>query len=320
MQIADEIAAILTQAGTCAMGCAPIHDVPSSQTDSLESWLAAGHNAGMAYMANYPDLRRQPARLLEGAESIISLAFSYVPASQRAPALPLIAEYAYGADYHDTLRHRLTTAIGELRTLYGGDYRICIDSAPVFERYWAEECGIGYRADNGLIAVPGHGTRIFLAEIITTLPTATISCQSAESLQSRGEVPGECRHCGACRRACPAGALQSDGRVDARRCLSYLTIEHRGPWDNTGLQAMQTPAGRHTLYGCDICQRVCPLNRTAPPTEIEEFAPSDRLLSLTAEESKCMTQENFSRIFRGSPIKRTKLAGLLRNAANLLQS
>lgn len=300
------------------MGCAPLHEPDPANISRLDSWIAAGHNAGMGYMVNHVDIRRNPALLLDGAAAIFSLAFNYAPARLRDPELPQIAQFAYGADYHDVLRLRLNRCVDELRAAIGGDYRICIDSAPIFERYWAEECGIGHRADNGLIAVAGYGTRVLLAEILTTIPIDVISCESKDYQQNRGVPKGECRHCGACRRACPAGALQSDGRVDSRRCLSYLTIEHKGEWDATGLEAMLTPAGRNTLFGCDICQRVCPLNRTTPPTEIEEFAPSGQLLSLTTEESKSMTQENFSRIFRGSPIKRTKLAGLLRNAANLI--
>lgn len=325
MRLDSEISDILTRAtGAIASGCAELHHAPLRDTATLSRWLAAGHNAGMAYMANHPEIRERPELLLEGARSIISLAFNYNPAVARDAALPQIARFAYGLDYHDVLRSRISGAVTEMAALLGGEYRICIDSAPIFERYWAEECGIGRRADNGLIAVPGYGTYVLLAEIPTTLPIDLIrshedDCAPAWSgEEGRGDSPLQCTHCGACRRACPAGALQADGCVDARRCLSYLTIEHKGEWDATGTAAMQTPSGRRTLFGCDICQRVCPLNRHTPATEITEFQPIGSLLSLTGAEAATMTQPEFSRIFKGSPIKRSKLAGLLRNASNTL--
>lgn len=323
----------LHAAGACAIGFAPIGEMPDEEMERYRRWLADGHQAGMEYMANHEAIRRNPRLLLEGAQTIISLAFPYPDGSERPKSLPAIASYAQGSDYHDVLRTRLKGLTERLKADLGGEYRICIDSAPIFERFWAEKCGIGQRADNGLIAVPGYGTRVFLAEIITTLNISEITEISTLPIPSRDSGDSckedstmDCIHCGACRRACPAGALQPDSTVDAGRCLSYLTIEHRGEWDAIGEKAMSTPAGRHTLFGCDLCQRVCPINRmlkrgTGKHTEgatepLPELLPRPEIVALTSEEIIRMNQTEFSSLFKGSPIKRAKLAGLRRNALN----
>lgn len=297
----------LLQAGACAVGIAPAGPVPSRDAATLDDWLAGGYNAGMAYMADWRAIRLDPRLLLEGARSVISMAFPY-PLSRG-----LVASYACSYDYHDVLRRRLREVTARFQAEYGGEYRICIDSAPILERYWAERCGVGVRGRNGLIIVPGRGSHVFLAEIVTTL-----SLRPAE-VAERGVCPPGCDRC---LRACPAGALMCDGRVDARRCLSYLTIEHRGEWDEIGRMAMATPAGRHTLFGCELCLRACPLNGSNGRSEgaggyPAEFEPREEIVSLTADDVRMMTQEGFSRRFRGNPIKRAKLAGLQRNANNI---
>ncbi|MDE6273233.1 MAG: tRNA epoxyqueuosine(34) reductase QueG [Muribaculaceae bacterium] len=314
-----------TSTGACAYGITRIGEIPREIMEAYRSWLDAGFAAGMDYMANHLQIRHNPELLLPGSKTVISLAFPYSPRQWREISLPAIASYAYGRDYHDAIRKRLAEAVERLKRLFEGEYRICIDSAPVFERYWAEKCGIGRRADNGLISVRGYGTRIFLAEILSTaeLPEDSVTLMPGADCISKNNIQS-CIHCGKCRRACPAGALKEDSSVDARVCLSYLTIEHRGDWDAIGAEAMSTPAGRLTLFGCDICQNVCPmnspLNNFVPPTEIGEFSPSHTLLTMNAEEAKKMTQSEFSKVFKGSAIKRTKLAGFLRNADNLRKS
>ncbi|MDE5843176.1 MAG: DUF1730 domain-containing protein [Muribaculaceae bacterium] len=356
--------------GACAAGIAPLTPVAADIMEAYTNWLGAGNQAEMHYLENHLPIREDPVLLLDGAKSIISLAFPYPAASQRLRTLPAIATYAQGDDYHDVLRTRLSGVTERLKALFGGDYRICIDSAPIFERYWAEICRIGTRADNGLITIPGYGTRIFLAEILTTLPISTfipdppspvarhIPNLTLKKEKEGSGIPCECTHCGACRRVCPAGALRADSTVNARRCLSYLTIEHKGEWTSEGLEAMSTPAGKRTLFGCDLCQSCCPLNshaqkenpaattqsatlplyHSAPAKAGEiygitpagageiserrhplpEFSPRPRILTLTAEDILALTQPEFSLIFKGSPIKRAKLAGLQRNALNTL--
>lgn len=302
--------------GAVAAGSAPLREIPENVTSRYAHWLKEGNAAGMEYLHNHIHIRRNPTLLLEGGKSIISVAFSYTPDPDTESKLKKgaykPARFALGDDYHDVVRKRLGIAVKALESHYGGEYRICVDSAPIFERYWAERCGIGSRCDNGLIYVPGYGTRIFLAEILSTIifPSSTPVFKSPGN-GGRGEG---CLHCGACLRACPASALQKEGTVDARRCLSYLTIEHKGEWDDTGKKAISTTAGRTAIFGCDMCQDCCPLNRDIPATGISEFFPRDIMLSLTDEKIAALDPPGFSRLFKGSPVKRTKLSGLRRNA------
>lgn len=315
------ITSVLTQAGAVSAGITPALPACDSQNAMFSQWLAQGHHAGMAYMANHGSLRTDPRTLLPGTQSLISVAFPYLPHRFRHQSLPQIATYAYGNDYHDALRKLLQTAVEQIKTHTGGEWRICIDSAPVYERYWACITHTATRCDSGLVNVPGWGTRVFLAEILTTValsPAKPLFTTPFPDPSFSHTTPIQCIHCGKCTTACPAGALQPDGTLCAGRCLSYLTIEHRGPWTGEGLQAMQTPQGRNTLYGCDICQNVCPLNRLTLPDNYK--LPIDErpeIINLEAAECIALHPERFSRIFSKSPIKRTKAEGLSRNAQNL---
>ncbi|MDE6011104.1 MAG: DUF1730 domain-containing protein [Muribaculaceae bacterium] len=331
MLLKKDVENLLLTAGAIKARITPATRVDAMTAGRLMDWIEAGRHAGMDYIKRNLSLYLNPMLLLEGAKSIISMAFNYTPAELRAPELPQIASYAYGLDYHDVIRERLQNPVRELENAYGGEYRICVDSAPVLERMWAERAGVGSRCDNGLITVGDYGTRVFLAEIISTLPADTLADKDAPDEKPRisygrkiGEsvdrelIVGGCTHCGACHKACPTKALSADGTVDARRCLSYLTIEHKGPWEGEGLEAMDTAWGRRTLFGCDLCQLVCPLNDHAPATEIPEFRPIPGIMTMTAAEAAAMSQEEFSRMFKGSPIKRAKLDGLHRNADNII--
>lgn len=310
----ERMSGLLREAGAVAAGFADAGPVPDDETARYNAMLDAGCNAGMAYMANHPDVRRDPRLLLDGAKSVVSVAFSFAPPEFRDSEKPMIACYAYGDDYHDVLSRRLKKVCESMKDEFGGEYRICIDSAPVHERYWAEKAGIGRRLDNGMLAVPGHGCEVFLAEIVTTLQLG----EGGEAAAPEDSMEDICLHCGACRRACPAGALGADGVVDARRCLSYLTIEHHGEWtDPVYQEAMAAQEEQRALFGCDICLRVCPLNRGLVPTRIEEFQPRREIMEIDAGDVLEMKQEDFSRIFARSPIKRAKLAGLQRNCRNL---
>ena len=329
--------------GAVAVGFAMAEEVDSNVMESYHEWIAGGNHAGMEYLSRHELLKSHPRNVLEDAATVISIAYSYAPADWRPDWLPAIAAYAYGNDYHEVLRAKLQPLVESFNSRFGGQWRICIDSAPLAERYWAMKAGIGRKGLNGSVIVDGYGSYIFLVELLT-------------SLRIDSDSPSEaiCASCGECRRACPTGTLLSDSTIDCRRCLNYLTIEHHGEWDPEGMAAMQTPAGQHTLFGCDICQRVCPHNRDIPPTPIKEFHPrlgiipgkpeerqpdytntgiitEDNVLNSTysgiksdkkitdysREDILSLTQEEFSKLFKGSPIKRTKLIGLLRNASNL---
>lgn len=235
-----DIAAAARRCGACAVGFAAAEAVDAATTSRFDRWIAADRHAGMDYMARNRALRLDPCLLLPGASTVISLAFSY----RTSLHSPYIADYALCDDYHIALREALAPLLAALHDRYGATSRLCIDSAPVLERYWAVRAGIGFIGLNRQLIVPGIGSKVFLCEIITTLPVP----------------PDEpCRlTCGGCRRcidACPGRALSDDG-IDARRCLSYLTTERSGP--------LPPDADLHgRLVGCDICANICPHNNLA---------------------------------------------------------
>lgn len=309
MSIKDEIRAEIMKSGAIAVGFAKAADVNGEATRQYGEWIASGRHAGMEYLSRHAPLKRHPDSVMENTATVICTAFSYAPLRFRDDSLPAIACYAYGEDYHDVIRKRLSTAVGNLKEQLGGDWRICIDSAPLAERYWAMESGIGKRGKNGSIIVDRCGSWCFLAEILTSLPVAPDEAREAS-----------CIGCGECIRRCPTRALSADGTIDSAKCLNYLTIEHRGEWTGDMASAMATDAGRHTLFGCDICQRVCPHNRDVEPTGIPEFQSSQKIMELEASAVAGMTQEAFSKFFKGSPIKRAKLDGMKRNALNCLKN
>lgn len=314
---------IMRSAGAIAWGVAAAVPVDDEAWERRNRWIAGGCNAGMDYLDRYPDVRRDPRNLLEGARSIIVGAFSYYPSQRQHPSAPQFAWYAYGRDYHEVLRTRLQQAADTIAAMRpGATFRICVDTAPVMERYWAVKAGVGFIGRNAQLIVPGYGSACFLGEIVTDIPLTpsapcTLACPDG---------------CDLCIRACPGHALSQNltavrppsgsttdvaitesprpyATVDARRCLSYLTIEHRGPLPEGA------PHPGRRIYGCDTCQTVCPFNRHSQPTAIPEFAPSPALLSITDADIAALTPEAFSTLFRHSAIKRAKLAGLLRNLA-----
>lgn len=308
----EKIIHILQRHGAVAVGFSEAGPVSREQTEIFERWLSEKKNAGMGYMANHSAIRRDPRLLLEGAATIISLAFPFTPEKFRKSEKGMIACYAYGKDYHDVIRSRLREAVEEMKTAFGGEYRICVDSAPIHERYWAVKSGIASVGCNGSVIVGEYGSMAFLAEIITTLripPDGRPGIQGTDSDLT-------CKNCNICVKACPAGAIGSDHSVDARRCLSYLTIEHRGDWtEPESIDAMRTSAGKNTIFGCDICLRACPLNSSVAPTAIEEFHPIPGLMDLSSDDIRRMSRTDFSLFFRQSPIKRAKFDGLKRNIA-----
>ncbi len=266
--------------------------VEPGAAEAYSRWIGVGKHGGMEYLARYDEVRRNPALLLEGARSMVIVAFPYF--TRETVALP-IALYARGRDYHEVVRERLS----EIAALLPGETRVCVDTAPLRERYWAARAGLGRIGRNNQLYVPGLGSYCFIGTILTTalLPERT---------PFEFDSPDPCGGCSKCVDACPGACIPpAGGAIDARRCVSYLTIEHRGELPD-GLRLT-------SLYGCDVCQRVCPLNREVAETPIEEFRPSADLKELTAQEVEAMTPEKFSAVFRHSAIKRTKLAGLQRN-------
>lgn len=271
----ERLRLLIEESGAVACGWCEAGPVAQEEWGLFEAWLARGCHAGMAYMENYPEIRRDPRLLLPGARTVISVAFNY---RQPNPYRGKIATYALGQDYHKVLRKRLKKVVTAMKADYGGDWRICIDSAPILERYWAQKCGVGHRSPlHGNIIVPGVGSMVFLAEILTTLDLPKwrplILTENAE-----GEKPGTAalENDIPARVPCPTGALQPGGIIDARRCINYLTIEHRGE-----LSPAQKALVGDAVFGCDACQLACPSNRTPAPPVIPEFLPLPYLTSPT---------------------------------------
>lgn len=262
MQPEGRLRELLAASGAVACGFAEAGPVEESEWQFFERWLEKGYNAGMAYMGNHRELRRDPRLLLPGARTLISTAFNY----RQPNPYGKIATYALGEDYHKVLRRKLMAVVLQMKEEFGGAWRICIDSAPVLERYWARKCGIGRRSSyHGNIIVEGVGSMVFLAEIITTL-----------SLAPTGELPpvepAEAREAA---RSCPTGALMAEGMIDSRRCINYLTIEKRGELTDEE-QSLMEKAGRGRLFGCDACQLADPCNR-GEAVIIDEFRPYPNL-------------------------------------------
>lgn len=294
----ESLQSLLTQAGAIRWGVSDALSVDPYVDDTFSAWISRGCNAGMDYLDRYHDIRHDPRLLLEGTKSIISIAFPYWHPDA---ADSRIAAYALGSDYHEVLRRRLTPVADEITRRYGAQTRICIDTAPIHERYWALRSGVGFIGLNRQLIVPGAGSFCFLAEILST----------ARFAPTPSPPSTQCEKCRKCLRACPSGALSASG-LDARRCISYLTIEHRGDFTpETDLH------GR--LYGCDKCALACPHNAHPAITTIDEFIPRPHIAALTPDDVLLLDQQAFSAIMRHSPIKRAKLAGLRRNALRLLR-
>ena len=296
----SEIKRIVTEAGAVAVGIAEAGPVEPWAEELYQQRVSDGSFGTMDYLARYPDVRRDPRLLLEGARSIIVAAFSYKPDEEweamNASNSLHWARYALGRDYHEEVRERLARVADSITTATGASCRVTTDTAPLRERYWAVKAGVGFTGINNQLIIPGTGSWCVLGEILTTLQLpADEPCRLS------------CDGCMRCVRACPGGALDGCGGMDARRCMSYITIESKETDCPTRLKG-----GR--IYGCDVCQEVCPHNAGVKPSAIENFRPRRSIMSLTRDDISGMEQETFSRIFTHSAIKRAKLAGLQRNA------
>ncbi|MGM9760726.1 MAG: tRNA epoxyqueuosine(34) reductase QueG [Parabacteroides sp.] len=305
MLSAQQIKALAADLGFAACGVARVESVAQEEQKRFDRWIAEGCQAEMRYMENHRSIRFNPEGLVEGAKSLISVALNYYPARRRDPADPHIAYYAYGKDYHIVVKEKLRGLWQALTGTEGEEARCFTDSAPLLERYWAWKAGLGWIGKHTQLVLPGKGSFFFLGEIVTT----------AEVDRYDRPMPSRCGRCTRCVEACPAKALTAPHTLDARRCLSYLTIEHRGEW--TPEQA--APLGNR-LYGCDTCQLVCPWNRFATPTQESAFQPSPELLSLKKEQLSTFSKEEYNRIFAQSAVKRAKYEGMMRTINHLIKS
>lgn len=333
--ILDTLKAEALCLGFSACGAARARAVAPEHARTFVQWLAEGKNAGMDYMSNYTDLRLDPRLLVPGARTVISVALNYYPRQTLAPDQYQFAYYAYGKDYHDVVRAKLRQLASACLPA-DATVRICVDTAPVLERYWAVEAGLGCIGRNKTLIVPHVGSFVFLGEIITD----AVPDKYSEPISAAADHY-LCGSCHRCLDACPGGALSlsdapalSDAQVspdkfpisslDSRRCLSYLTIEHRGEFIDEFVDFVRQSVQECTnipnvqfVYGCDRCQLCCPHNRNVEPTSIDEFAPSQQFLSMTKAAWHNLSLEQYQQLFRGSAVKRVKYDGLMRNIRTL---
>ncbi len=282
--------------GFCRVGIAPA--APAAHAGRFRRFLELGYHADMGYLARAPDRRCDPRNLLEGAKSVICLACSYAPLpGEDTPGH--VARYARGRDYHRALAGRCRKLLAELSRAAGElACRICVDTSALLERELAASAGVGWIGRNGCLIDARFGSYLLLAEIVTNLPLAPDDPQ-----------PNRCGSCRACVQACPTGAIRDDALLDARRCVSYLTIEHR-----RGIPAEFRAAIGECVFGCDLCQQVCPFNRYCPPGDAELRGPS-ALAGTPVVEMLLWTGVDWDRLTRGTAARRAKLEMWLRNAA-----
>lgn len=270
------------------------------EAPKLESWLNQNYQGEMAWLANHFDKRLDPGKLVPGAKSVISLIFNYYPGKvQEDPQAPKIAKYAYGEDYHFVLKRKLKDLVHFIQDEIGEiDGRVFVDSAPVMERKWAQEAGLGWQGKNTLLLNKKEGSFFFLAELILDLELEYDTAMQTD-------------HCGTCTRCidtCPTDAILQPNLLDASKCISYLTIELKDSIPNEFKDKMENWA-----FGCDICQDVCPWNRFSKPHQEEAFNPHPDLLSMSSGDWEDLSEEVFRELFRKSAVKRTKYLGLQRN-------
>lgn len=266
----------------------------------LEEWLANGSHGKMAYMENHFDKRLDPTKLVEGAKSVISLSLNYYSSEIRSDiAAPKISMYAYGRDYHKVIKSKLKALISYIHEEIGEvGGRAFVDSAPVMDKAWAVKSGIGWMGKHSNVLSKKTGSFYFLSELILDL-----------ELTADSPVADHCGKCTACIDACPTGAIIKPYVVDGSKCISYFTIElkdeifpkeYHGKFDDW-------------MFGCDICQEVCPWNRFSKEHKEPDFYPHKDLLNMTRAEWEELTEDVFQELFKGSAVKRTKYQGLKRN-------
>ncbi|MCG2659066.1 MAG: tRNA epoxyqueuosine(34) reductase QueG [Kiritimatiellae bacterium] len=293
MPLASLIREEAARLGFSAVGFATVG--PCQTFDRFQNWLSRGYAAGMDYLAHHAELRLNPMLVAPEAKSVIVVAARY-PAD---PTISPFSNYARGRDYHDVLRGKLKQLARHLgaQSRVPLAARICVDSAPVLEREWAVRAGLGWIGKQGSLVNPEWGCTLFIGELLVNL-----------KLVPSIPVPNRCGNCRRCVDACPTGAIQPDGLVDARRCIAYLTIEHKG-----AIPEDLRPFLCSSLFGCDRCTAVCPYNQAGVDAILPEFNPVGIPMP-TAEQCLALSKADFQQRFRGTAIYRSGLSRLKRNA------
>lgn len=266
----------------------------------LTNWLRRDFNGEMSYMNNHFDKRLDPRKLHPGTKSVISLLLNYYPEeTQQDAEAPKLSKYAYGKDYHFVIKDKLKDLLGWIQEAIGEvDGRAFVDSAPVMDKVWAKKAGLGWIGKHSNLINKEQGSFFFIAELLIDL-----------ELEYDGEIKDYCGTCTKCIDACPTDAIVAPYEVDGSKCISYATIELK----KNVLPAYFEGKMDNWMFGCDICQDVCPWNRFSKPHQEPLFAPHEKLLGLTNKDWHEITEELFGELFRKSAVKRTKFDGLKRN-------
>ena len=301
-QIKDEALRL----GCCGVGIARAEAL-TPEGEKLRAWLARGYHATMSWMSDRADERTDPRAVMPSVRSVISIAMNYYSPEPHSPDASdgKISRYAWGDDYHFVVLDRLKELENFIRRKAPeAETRAYVDTGPVMDKVWASRAGVGWIGKHTNVITRGFGSWVFLGTLMVSL-----------DLEVDEPETDMCGSCTACIEACPTGAIAEPYVLDAGRCISYLTIEHRGP-----LEKDLTSKFDGWVFGCDICQDVCPWNRFQQPTEESLFHARPENIAPPLKELAEMSQEDFSRRFRRSPVKRTKHAGLVRNARAVLES
>jgi epoxyqueuosine reductase len=306
MSLSQDIKRKTIELGFDLVGVTDASAIDAGQSAALAMWLQSGFAGQMDYMHRNLQKRLSPAKLMEGAQSVIVVGLNYTPPELpaapfgKAPPTGRVANYALYEDYHQFVKQRLRYLVAFLNSLVDTefDFTICVDSAPVAERALAVRAGLGFIGKNHMLTNPELGCQMFLGEIITTLKLVTDE-----------PITTDCLNCDKCIDACPTGALRSDGQFDAGKCINYLTIEHRGPIP----PAMAEKIGDR-LFGCDECVLACPYQKDSSACANKQFKFCGDRARLDLNEILGLDAESFEARFGDSPIKRLGLEGLKRNA------
>ncbi len=303
MNSAERVKAKAAELGFSKAGIARVGEV-GVEASRLREWLDSGFHATMHWMKSSIEKRTDVNKVLPGAKSVIALAMNYFTPEKHPDSgeFGKISRYAWGDDYHDILSEKLKMLDAWLgREFIGYEGRYYVDTGPIMEKAWAQKAGVGWIGKHTNVITQEMGSWVFLGEIITNL-----------ELEPDSPATDHCGTCSLCIEACPTGAITEPYVVDSGRCLSYLTIEHRGNFD----KEFRTDGW---IYGCDVCQDVCPWNeRFATETEEKRFQPREGSVAARLTDWKSMSREEFSARFKRSPIKRTKHEGLIRNIRAVL--
>lgn len=266
----------------------------------LEKWLHHGFHGEMHYMSNHFELRVDPTKLVPGAKSVITLLYNYFPEETQKSSAPKVAKYAYGEDYHLIIREKLKIFLQSIREKLGNiEGRGFVDSAPVLERSWAQKSGLGWIGKNGNLINKKMGSFFFIATLIT-------------DLELEPDIPHAKDYCGTCSKCvdeCPTEAILINKTIDASKCISYFTIELKSKDFPEDLSSKS----ENWIFGCDICQDVCPWNRFSSPHQHSELEPIKELMQFDIEDWLQLNEERFKTIFKQSPLKRSGFEGIKRN-------